>query len=76
MERHFQTNPRPDPDVVQALEIVLAAARLGRIRSIALVTVNPVYDVESHAVGELKGTFRHGLISGLSSAAHKLMRGL
>lgn len=76
MAERFRANPRPDTDVVRVLEQALNAARLGHIRAVTLVVVNPLHEVETQAAGDQTGSLKHALIGGLSSAAHKLLETL
>lgn len=67
----FRTHPRPNSDVVALLERTLAAARLGRIKAIAVITVSPVNESETIIDGELTHTRTDVLIGGCVRAAHK-----
>jgi hypothetical protein len=68
--------PRPDPDVIRILEQALGSARKGHVRAVTIVLVNPLHEVESASAAPHATTWRHALIGGLSSAAHKLLKEL
>lgn len=70
----FKSHPRPDPDVVDLLERVLVSARNGYVRSVAVVAVNPVHQVETAAAGDLSEVRASVLLGGLSRAANELMK--
>lgn len=75
MNRHkFRTHPLPDGDVIDLLERVLASARKGHIKSVAIVAVNPIHQVETGAAGDLSEVRTNVLLGGLSRAANELMR--
>lgn len=65
--------PRPDPEVVRLFEQGLDAAKMGLIRTVMIVAVNPVKEVEHASAGDLQSAFRNALFVGLSSAASKLL---
>ena len=75
MERTWLKNPKPDSQVVLALENALAAARRGQVRSAVLVTVNPLREVESIVCGEVDETGRIVLIGAISVVNHRLIKG-
>ena len=70
----FRHSPRPDNDVVDLLERVLASARGGYVRSVAIVAVNPIHQVETAAAGDLSEVRTSVLLGGLSRAANELMK--
>jgi hypothetical protein len=72
-DQHFRKHPRPDPDVVELLERVLASARLGYVRAITIVAVNPINEVETPSAGEVDLTRLTALQGGLLRAAIELM---
>jgi hypothetical protein len=69
----FRAAPRPNSEVVDALEKLLEAARNGTVRSLALVVVNPLSQIETYAVGDLAAC-RIILIGGLAVAAQELLQ--
>lgn len=74
MERRFKAHPRPNSDVIEALEQALDAARNGYVRAVVIVTANPLFQVEDKTAGAAPGALMHALIGGLSVAAHKLLQ--
>lgn len=70
----FRASPRPDGDVIMLLETALASARRGVLRSVVVVALNPVYEVETGIAGALDQTHCTVLLGGLSMAANKLIR--
>jgi hypothetical protein len=70
----FRSTARPDVDVVDLLERVLRSARKGHIRSVAVVAVNPVHQVETAAAGDLSEVRTNVLLAGLTRAANELMK--
>ena len=74
MNPKFRTHPKPDGDVIDLLERVLASAQKGYVRSVAVVAVNPVHQVETGAAGDLSEVRTSVLLGGLSRAANELMK--
>lgn len=74
MNPKFRTHPKPDGDVIDLLERVLASAKHGYVRSVAIVAVNPVHQVETGAAGDLSEVRTSVLLGGLSRAANELMK--
>jgi hypothetical protein len=74
MNPKFRSHPRPDGDVIDLLERVLASAQKGYVRSVAIVAVNPVHQVETGAAGDLSEVRTSVLLGGLSRAANELMK--
>ena len=74
MNPKFRTHPKPDGDVIDLLERVLASAQKGYVRSVAIVAVNPVHQVETGAAGDLSEVRTSVLLGGLSRAANELMK--
>lgn len=70
----FRRNPRPDSDVVHALEAALAAAKMGHVRSLLMVTLNPLNEAETASFGQLEGSSRFVAIGALSALAHELLQ--
>lgn len=69
----FRKHPKPDDDVIDLLERVLASARCGYVRAITIVAVNPINQVETPSAGELESIRRTALLGGLIRAAVDLM---
>lgn len=72
-EAKWPRRPRPNPDVIQALEGALAAARAGLVEAVVIVAINRLLEAEEVAAGTLDGPAKFAMIGGLSSAAHKLI---
>lgn len=70
----FRTHPLPDGDVIDLLERVLKSARNGYVKSVAIVAVNPVHQVETGAAGDLTEVRTNVLLGGLTRAANELMK--
>ena len=70
----FRTHPVPDGDVIDLLERAIASARRGYVRSVAIVLVNPVHQVETGAAGDLSEVRTTVLLGGLTRAANELMK--
>jgi hypothetical protein len=70
----FGSRPKPDGDVIDFLERVLLSARKGYIKSIAIVAVNPIHQVETGAAGDLSEVRTNVLLGGLARAANELMK--
>jgi hypothetical protein len=74
MNPKFRTHPKPDGDVIDLLERVLVSAKHGYVRSVAIVAVNPIHQVETGAAGDLSDVRTSVLLGGLSRAANELMK--
>jgi hypothetical protein len=61
-------------EVVEALERLLEAARAGAVRSVSIVVVNPLHEVETVTVGNIQNISKILLIGGLSVAAQELLQ--
>jgi hypothetical protein len=70
----FRTHPKPDGDVIDLLERVLTSAKNGYVRSVAVVAVNPLHQVETAAAGDLSEVRTTVMLGGLSRAANELMK--
>lgn len=64
----WKRGPRPDPSVIELLDNLQLAARKGLIRGVAVVTVNPLLEVETAHAGEMDNVKKHLLIGGLTVA--------
>lgn len=73
MDGKFPAYRRPNDEVVELLERVLISARQGRIRTIAIIAVSSVNDVESVSGGDHSPTKRHALVGGLFRRAVELI---
>lgn len=63
--------PRPDPAVIQLIDKLRSAALQGHIRTLVVVTVNPLLEVETLQAGEVDNVRKHLLLGGLASACIK-----
>lgn len=70
----FRKHPRAEGDVIDLLERVLRSARNGYVKSIAIVAVNPIHQVETAAAGDLSTVRTTVLLGGLTRAANELMK--
>lgn len=73
-QARWRKHPRPDGDVIDLLERVLLAARKGYVKSVAIVAVNPIHQVETGAAGDLSEVRTNVLLGGLTRAANELMK--
>lgn len=74
MTTHFLPCQRPDHEVVELLETVLASARKGNVRAVSVVAVNSLNQVESASAGDLSDVRQSVLMSGLITSALDLRR--
>lgn len=72
--QRWKKHPAPDADVVDLLERVLASAKRGFVKSVAIVAVNPIHQVETGAAGDLSEVRTNVLLGGLTRAANELMK--
>lgn len=70
----FRGIQKPEPEVVTLLERVLSSARLGHVRSVALVAVNPVHRVETATAGDLSEVRTSSLVCGLQRITNELIK--
>lgn len=70
----FRESPKPETDVIDLLERVLCSARKGYIKSVAVVAVNPLHQVETGCAGDLTEVRTNVLLGGLTRAANELMK--
>lgn len=68
----FPRSPQPKQEVIDALEAALAAARIGLVHTVLVMTVNPVQEVETCVAGDLTNTGRVFLIRAIYQEAKKL----
>lgn len=69
----FRTFPRPNVEVVELLERVLESAREGRIRTVAIIAVSSLNDVETTSGGDHSQIKKHALVGGLFRGAVELV---
>lgn len=73
MHPRFRKAPKPDDEIVQAIERALVAAKEGRLRSVLIVGVDPLHRPESISAGDLGPGFKASLLGALAQAAHQLL---
>lgn len=64
----FRTSPVPDTEVIALLETALDAARRGHVRTVAIVTVNPLNLTETAHAGDLGPIRANALLGGIVRA--------
>lgn len=69
----FLAAPRPDGEVVALLERALESARNGQLRTVMIVSVDPIHETETQFAGELCRTRRTVLLGAMSRAANTLI---
>lgn len=73
MHEGFRSAQKPHAEVVTLLERALYAARQGHIRSVALVAVNPMHEVETATAGDLSEIRAGSLVRGLARVTNELI---
>jgi hypothetical protein len=73
MPARWGKGPKPDPSVVDLLEGLLREAKTGKVRSLVVVTINPMLEVEIGMAGDSDSVRKRVLSSGLSEAAVRLI---
>jgi hypothetical protein len=68
----FRKALRPHPEVVQKSKALVRGAEDGRIRTFAIITVNPLNKVEITCAGDLSDARRNALLAGLLRMAIQL----
>ena len=61
----WKKSPHPDPEVVTTLKQLLRAAEAGSVRSLAVVAVNPMLEIETATAGITDDVRRRLLAGGL-----------
>ena len=61
----WRKSPHPDPEVVAVLKQLLIAAEAGSVRSLAVVAVNPMLEIETATAGITDDVRRRLLAGGL-----------
>lgn len=72
MPGQWRRNPKPDLSVVKLTDAAGDAAHNGRVRLVAIVTVDPLLQVEYHCAGDLDDVKRNLLIAGLTRLVQQL----
>jgi hypothetical protein len=70
----FRGAPRPNNEVVDAIECLLAAAKRGQVKSFAAVVTNPLNEVETTAVGDVGHVGKVVLLGGMTVLFHQLLQ--
>lgn len=65
---------RPDPAVLDLIELLRVSAASGQLRTLAVVTVDPLLNVETAKAGDCDLVRKRLLAAGLFEAAHKIVR--
>lgn len=69
----FRQHPQPDPEVVDLLERVLDSARKGYVKTVAIIPVNQLHQVEIGLAGDLSHVRTNAILAGLARIAHQMM---
>lgn len=69
----WRRSPRPDPAVIELIEQLRTSAALGHIRTLVVVTVNPLLEVAPHQAGEIDKVRKSLLLGGLIEAGQQLL---
>lgn len=69
----FKPIRRPNNEVVALLERVLESAKHGRIRTVAIIAVSSVNDVEIVTSGDHSDAKKHALMGGLCRSVIELV---
>jgi len=72
--REWRRVPAPDLTILNAIDKLRDAVQHGHVRSLLIVTVNPVHQHETAVVGDLTDSYLGALLGGLSRAEHELNR--
>lgn len=64
----------PDPTVLELLAHLQAAAQAGKIRALAVVTLNPMLEVETSHAGGIDAVRRRLLGAGCTEASLNLLK--
>lgn len=72
MPMQWRRNPKPDPEVEKLAKAVSNAASQGQVRVMAVVTINPMLEVEFDCAGELDEVRKTILIGGLTRLIQKI----
>lgn len=70
----WRRNPKPDVAVLKLSKQVIEAAELGQIRAVAVVTVNPMLEVEFDCAGELDEVRKNLLVGALQRLILKISK--
>ena len=65
--------PKPDPEVIRLLELVKEAVERGQVRAIAIVTIDPMLNVETSKAGDIDLVRKRLLAAGLIEISHTLL---
>lgn len=70
----FRQQSRPDPEVVDLLERVLASARKGYVKTVAITAVNQLHQCEIGLAGDLSHVRTNAVLAGLTRITHAMMQ--
>lgn len=70
----WRKSPHPDPEVIAVLRQLLSAAQAGSVRSLAVVVVNPMLEIETATAGITDSVRRTLLSGGLLQAAVEIQK--
>ena len=73
MPNRWTKTPRPDPAVLEIIDALRKAAEAGEVRSLVVVTVNPMLDVEMAKAGDDDPVRTRLLAAGLIEVSQKLL---
>lgn len=68
----WKRRPRPDPEVLALIEQLREAASIGSVRTLVVVTMNPLLEIESAHAGEVDRVRKLLLMGGLLEASMKV----
>lgn len=73
MPAKWTKTPKPDPKVLALIDSLRRAAEAGEIRTLGLVTVNPMLEVETAIAGDDDLVRKRLLAAGLIEISQKLL---
>lgn len=74
MSERWAKGLRPDPAVLELIELLRISAEKGHIRTLAVVTVDPLLNVETAKAGDCDLVRKRMLAAGLFESAHAIVR--
>jgi hypothetical protein len=72
MPMQWRKNPRPVVAVAELADTLQEAAHKGQVRAIAVVTINPMLEIEFDCAGDLDDVRKTLLIGGLTRLIKKI----
>jgi hypothetical protein len=73
MPDKWARNPRPDPLVVKAAHNLQHPVAEGQVRALAIVTIDPMLNIETAVAGDIDPVRKRILAAGLIELAHKIL---